>query len=158
MATPTIRIALHGDKQILARLKGVIPRLRKKALMKAARIAMKPLHAKARSSAPKGETGQLRKSIKLKAMKKNRRGVVGIAVATSDGFFQGKTFYGGFQEFGWHSGKRTTAIRNKTVPDDRKWNEGKHFIEQAYQGGKEQAARTFNSELSAQLDFIAKGG
>jgi HK97 gp10 family phage protein len=163
MSVPMIRMSLFGDKQVMARLKGVIPRLRKKALTKAARVAMRPLLSSAKQKAPK-KSGALRKSLKMRTMKRSRV-KVGVYIATSDKFFQGETFYGAFQEFGWHTGKRAANLRTKGQwsgvggeQDKRTMVPGKHFIEQAYLSGREGASDTFVTELGNQLDYIAKGG
>lgn len=100
-----LRLDISGDKAIMRKLKGMVPAARKKVLSKAARTAMKPVLATAKSNAPK-QSGALRKAIKLRAKKKNRRGVVGVSVAVGAKWFVGDEFYGAFQEFGWKSGPR----------------------------------------------------
>jgi HK97 gp10 family phage protein len=175
MAVPMIRMSLFGDKQVMARLKGIAPRLRKKALTKAARMAMRPLLQAAKANAPKA-SGALRKSIKMRAMKRNRRGVVGVYVATGEKFFKGDQFYGGFQEFGWKTGPRRPSkegskfiepgrpgalrINQESLKRYRNRRQvlGRHFIERAYTQGREGASDTFVTELGNQLDYIAKGG
>lgn len=163
MATPVYATNLTGDKQLLKRLRELQPKLQKRGLTKAARLAMKPMHAKAKSSAPK-ESGTLRKSIKLRAMKRSRVRV-GMHISTSESMFEGKTFYGAFQEFGWHVGKRDNKLRSRgkwsgigTELDKRKFIPGKHFIEETYQNGKEKAARQFVDETEKQLHLLANGG
>lgn len=159
-----IRVAMHGDKQVMSRLKGVVPRLRRKVLGKAARIAMKPLLQNAKANAPKGKTGLLRKAIKLRAMKRSRV-KVGVYIAIGDKMFEGQTFYGAFQEFGWRVGKRDKSLRQRgiwsgvgTDQDKRQEVPGRHYIEDAYKHGRAAAVERFTMELTAQLDTIAKGG
>lgn len=105
MAGNIIRFSVYGDKQIMLRLKGVIPRLRRKVLMQSSREAMKPLLGAAKKRSPH-KSGTLRKSLKMRAMKRNRRGLIGVHISTSDKWFGGDEFYGAFQEFGWNTGRR----------------------------------------------------
>jgi HK97 gp10 family phage protein len=162
----TFRIDIRGDKEVMAKLNSLVPKMRKRALTRSIRAAMKPVLTNAKSNAPKGDTGQLRKSVKLRAMKRNRRGIVGIHVSTSDKAFQGDQFYGGFQEFGWHVGKRSNKLRKRgkwsgigTEEDERRMVSGKHFIEEAYSSSKKQTAlETFKRQFAIEFDRVVKGG
>jgi HK97 gp10 family phage protein len=150
-----IKLTVRGDKAIMRKLKGMVPAARKKVLTKAARTAAKPLLQQARSNAPT-RTGALRKAIKLRAKKKNRRGVVGVSVAVGAKWFVGDEFYGAFQEFGWKAGTRPG--KNSKEPDTRPQIEGKHYIERAYQTGGQRALRTFMDEVPREIEKLMVGG
>lgn len=72
---------LSGDKALEARLKALPATLEKKALRQALRQAFKPVLAEARAETP-ADTGRLRKSLKLRALKTKRRGRLGVVIAT----------------------------------------------------------------------------
>jgi HK97 gp10 family phage protein len=160
----TVAVNISGDKALLRRLKSLVPRARKQALTRSARVAMKPLLANAKSQAP-SKSGVLRKAIKLRAMKRNRRGIVGIFVDMSEKRFQGDTYYGAFQEFGWHAGKRDKSLRVRgkwsgvgSAADKRKAIAGKHFMEQAFDTGRSGAEQVFKRQLWVEMDRIIRGG
>jgi HK97 gp10 family phage protein len=78
------------------------PKTREKIEKQAARTAAKVVQKRAQQHAPVDE-GDLRKSIKVRALKRSRKNrKVGVRVVTSasDNLFQGKQFYGGFLEYG----------------------------------------------------------
>ena len=160
----TFQLRVRGAKDIERRLKQIVPRLRKQVLTKAARVAMRPIMQAAKSRAPR-LTGQLKKAIRMRAMKKSRVRV-GIYVAGAEQWFQGDQFYLAFQEFGWHIGKRSNKLRSRGkwsgiggADDTRRFRDGKHFIEQAFDAGKQQALDTFTSEVRHNLhQAITTGG
>lgn len=138
----------------MRKLKTMIPKTRKKVLGKAARTAMKPVLAQARANIPV-KSGQMRKATKLYALKKNRRGNIGVRISCGEKQFTGDQYYGSFQEFGWHPGRRTT----KTVTDSREWREGGHFVQEAYESGGERALQTFMAEVPREIEkMMAQGG
>lgn len=107
MADPTlISMSLTGS-EAAARLFDELPdKVRKGAIRKALRAAAKTVAADARRGAPH-LTGDLESSIKVRAAKGSKgkrlpKGQVGIAVSSSAtaNMYEGKTFYGGFIEFG----------------------------------------------------------
>jgi HK97 gp10 family phage protein len=146
-----ITLSVRGDKAIMRRLKELPRNLRKRALQTAARTAMKPVLAAARSGLPTA-SGALRKAIKSKSWPKNRKGLVGQRVVISDRWFVGDEFYGAFQEFGWKTGKRQSS-KDKQVKE-RKQILGKHFIEAAFQTKGETAMRTFLTEVPKAIEKV----
>ncbi|MEX1040191.1 MAG: HK97-gp10 family putative phage morphogenesis protein [Pirellulaceae bacterium] len=92
------KLMVTGDKEIDAILTGLPARIQKAAMRKTMRPAMKIIEKEAKRLAPV-ETGDLKKSIKVKAMKRSRKHI-GIHVIVSDGFFKGDQFYAAFHEFG----------------------------------------------------------
>lgn len=151
-----ITFDVHGHAAILKRLKKLPIRLRKQAITRAGRIAMRPILIAARANAPKGETGTLRKSIRLRALKRESTKTrwAGVRVATSDVWYTGPEFYAAFQEFGWHSGRRTNAIRKGIVKDTRKWNPGQHYLEETYKAHGDRALKTFFAVLPKEIEKL----
>lgn len=54
-----------------------------KMLRTAAKLAIYPIHRQTKALAPKGSTGNLRKSIKVAVIKKNKRGFIGQRVTAA---------------------------------------------------------------------------
>ena len=134
MGANTIVIRVRGLKECLARFKELPNKYVKAALRKGMRAGQKILTAASKANAPVA-TGRLQANIKTRAGKRSRKGVV-MATVLGEGFYQGKTFYGAFQEFGWHAGKRTAAMQRAqrhglSGAGGRKHIEGKHFMEKA---------------------------
>jgi HK97 gp10 family phage protein len=90
---------LKGADKLLAALKDLEPKLAKGVLSKAMRAGAKPILETAKAMAPV-DTGDLRRSLKIRAIKRNRKGRVGVVISTDKGFFKGDTFYAAFHEFG----------------------------------------------------------
>jgi HK97 gp10 family phage protein len=106
------RVTITGLKELDRQL-GELPKaLGKKIVRKAVREAARPVLADAKAAVPV-DSGDLKKSLKLKAFKRSRKrpGTFGIQVCTRSGWFQGKQFYGGMVEFGHKVGKRTNRIK-----------------------------------------------
>lgn len=77
-----------GFPELDRKLKALEPKLQKKVLRQSIRAAMKPVLSAARSNAPvKTDTLKIRKYIKLAALKRTRRAVLGVEVVVkgSDG-------------------------------------------------------------------------
>jgi HK97 gp10 family phage protein len=141
----------------------------------ALRAGGKPVLAAAKANAPK-KSGSLRKSLKLRAGKRSRRGiyVVTLLLSTSkdDNLFTGKAFYGAFQEFGFKLGKR---IGGKATRDGRKVSQrlllggrwitlkagkyiaGRHFLEQAHKQKGPESLKIIMQKLASGLETVAKG-
>ena len=102
-----------GFKELDRKLRDFEPKVAKKAVRRASREALRPVHRAAQRNAP-FETGLLEQSIKVRAIKRTRK-AIGSQVTTREGFFQGETFYGAFQEFGWMTGKRGSENRRPVL-------------------------------------------
>lgn len=95
-----IDIRLVGDKKLTAALKALPLKFQKKVVRKALRDAAKIVLPVVRANTPI-DTGNLKNSIRVKALKFSRRsGKFGVGVQTGIGFYIGKQFYGAFQELG----------------------------------------------------------
>lgn len=113
-------------KQIMRMYDTLGKKLANKIIKRETRPFSKMITAKAQSNAPV-KTGRLRKSIKTRVVKNSKKSklkIIGTSTITGEGFFKGDTYYGGFQEFGWHVGSRSLG-------DDRRFVEGKHYMKKA---------------------------
>ena len=120
-----VTVTIAGTRELAKLLKSLPENEVKKAIRKGTRAGSKVIARVAARRAPR-KTGALARSIKVRAMKR-RRNRVGTVVVAGNKTFTGDTFYGGFQEFGWHIGKRRTS--NGT--GSRRFREGEHFFERA---------------------------
>ena len=93
---------MTGDRQANRNLRALEAKIAKKITRTAAREGLRPVLAAARRLAPRGETGVLRKTIKLKSLKRSRS-AIGARVTSGTregGDYTGKAFYGAFLEYG----------------------------------------------------------
>jgi len=92
------KVTLIGEKELLKKLKRIPAKDAKKAIRKGTRAGAKMLVPEVKANTPK-RTGLLKKSVKVRSLKKSRVRT-GVAVQMGKGAFVGKTFYGGFAEYG----------------------------------------------------------
>lgn len=159
-----ISFKLHGIERTIAALEWLDKKVRRKVVSKAMRAGAKVIQQRAKANAPKGETGNLKRAITVRASKyigrrKKNRNEVSFNAQIGAGNFKGKTFYGAFQEFGHHVGKRSTALRDykrATGEDPRRFIEGKHFIERAGKQGEGEAVSVIISTLRQGIEEAAK--
>ncbi len=166
-----VAIDLSGDKELIAALNNLTPALEKKALRTALRESSKPILSAAKARAPR-DTGALKKSLRIKAFKRTRKGKVGFSIGTSSlgSAYQGKQFYGAFQEYGWHTGKRTNEIRRSQsaarrgsttakqalLGDSRKFIEGRKYMRQAYTSQKQATLTLMRQRIFEAIDRTVK--
>lgn len=100
-----VTIVLTGSEALNRKLLELTSKQAKEAIRKAARPALQPTLQMARALCPV-KSGKLRRSLKIRAIRRTRTGV-GMRVATYGSSFAGKTFYGGFIEWGWKTGTRS---------------------------------------------------
>ena len=102
----------------------------KSAMRKGCRWGAKIIAASVKSGTP-SKTGKLVRSLKVRAIKRSRKGV-GVMTVFGDGWYAGDTFYGAFLEFGHRIGKRRGKSTRKGGPGDtRKEIKGSHFMQNA---------------------------
>ena len=126
MAKP---ISIEGDKKLQKKLSKMLPAAAKKAVRKGTRDGCKIIAKEAKSRAPV-ETGQLKRSIKVRAIKANRKSV-GCRVVCQFKNKEGETqavFYAPFVEFG-HESPHGIPV------------EGLHFIEEATEATATEAGK-----------------
>lgn len=114
---------IKGYEKIDRMLRTLDTKVARKVSRQAMRAGAKIVEAQAEANAPVGKPytrkgkehkpKTLKRSIKIRAFKKNRKGRIGFNVGTSggDNLFAGEAFYGGFQELGYRVGKRTNEVK-----------------------------------------------
>lgn len=136
MAEVQIEIDPKQIARIQRRLSEVPKKLGNKWTKKGLREGAKVVQKEARRGAPK-KTGQTRRAIKVKSLRKQKNSIA-MDLQIGEGDYKGDQYYASFQEFGWHVGSRKLG-------DNRKWIEGKHFLEKAYKSkGAEAADKAVN--------------
>lgn len=146
---------LTGDKELNRKLAALKSTKAKQAIRKASRAALRPIHADAKSNAPKNR-GDLRKGIKLRALKRSRSRI-GAQVTSS-------VAHGAPQEYGWKAGRRTrnsdiglargqrrdsTAKAAATKRDgSRRTIAGKKFMERAAKSKQSKALAIYRRETA----------
>lgn len=146
-AGTAVDITILGDKKLQRKLKGLTPALQKKALRKALRAGAKIVAATARQMAPK-RTGAVKRSIKVKAMKRSR-GRLGVQVVTGEGWFIGPEFYAAFVELGHHIGRRGLGGQRTHVP-------GSGFLRKAARQQRGAALGAIRDELARAVTELAR--
>jgi HK97 gp10 family phage protein len=122
---------ITGIKEIQRAFRELPDDLLGQLVRQAIRKGLKPVLAAVKAGAPR-KSGALARAIKIRALAKRKRGVIALEIRVGDGDFKGTTFYGGFQELG------TSKMK------------GRHFMAEAFDGTKEEAAATI-------MDLVAKG-
>jgi len=160
MAKSVVSTVSAGDKwfdvgfeielqDAVERLKGLEPKVRKKIIRQAIRPAMKIVQRDAIARAPRGESGLLKKSIKVRAFKRSRT-KIGVSVSTAKGWFKGDAFYGGFQEWGWKQGKRSLGSMRRHIP-------GFGYMQGAYESKGDEARDVAMTGILLAVDEVWKG-
>lgn len=154
-------LRIQGDKQLIRKFNELPVKVEKTIARKATREAGRPMLAEAKRNAPVA-TGKLRKSLKLRALRRSRKGRVGVTVGTSNREFSGEQFYGAFQEYGYHLGKRTSSVRKEqrlarrgrlgSTRDSRRFVEGTHYLERAFATKQGESQRIMQRELWAGIE------
>jgi HK97 gp10 family phage protein len=165
-------IVLTGSEELNRKLAELSGPKAKMAIRKASRVALRPVAEQAKSNAPR-KSGRLGRSIKVKAIRRSRSRV-GARVTSSgtDHQFKGRTFYGGFQEYGWKSGRRTrnadfgvsrrkrrTAAQSAaaTARDSaRRQVPGKQFMKRAARSKRQVALGIYRSETRRWIRELSK--
>lgn len=139
------KVYLTGDKQADRRLKAIEAKLAGKIVRQATRQALKPVHLAARRNAPK-DSGQLRRSIKIRALPRSRSRV-GARVTSGSGKsdFTGEAYYGGFQEWGWVAGT-----------NNRRRIKGKEFMGRAAKDKRQSAVTIYRGHIRRELEREAR--
>lgn len=147
MATRTVLIT--GDAAVNRKLARLRTTEAKKVLRKAARPAMKPVLNQIRSAARAFKrTGQLAKSIKLRALPRSRKRF-GVRIIA-------KTKYAAPQEWGWRIGTKGSGRRGRIY--DRRTGrvrrkiEGKFFMKHAADKQRPAALRIYNRKIAQGIE------
>lgn len=154
-----VTFILTGSDRLNAKLRALTTQQAKAAIRSEARPALQPTLREARALCPVRE-GKLRRSIKVRAIRRSRTRV-GMRVTTSksDNAFSGKTFYGGFINWGWKVGKRrrVSLRRSRTdTSDTRKKIAGTNFMNRAARRTRYTALRIYSRGIVAYIRTITK--
>lgn len=133
MALATVDI--RGQRETIRALETLSAKLQRKAIAKSSRIAGKLLMAAGKARAPV-DTGALKQSIKVRAIKRNRRGDVGVVVGTSQREFVGDLFYGAMVEYGTEK------------------MQARPYMRPAYEENKDEIISTFQREIRNQVTSL----
>lgn len=74
MARGGLKITIQGEKTLTRKLAALESKVARKVVRQAMRAAMKAMLAEVKQNVPVGETGDMKASTKLRAMKRSRRG------------------------------------------------------------------------------------
>jgi HK97 gp10 family phage protein len=172
MPIPTVIIT--GDETLNMKLNLMRSQDAKKAIRQASRKALRPVKAAVKRETPK-QSGKLRRSFRIRTMKRSRLRVgARLTTSAADSLFQGKQYYGAFQEFGWKAGRRVTnadlgASRRKrrttsqqqlakNLNASRREVPAKNFIKRGAEGAKDAAIGIYRSELAKAFETLVGTG
>lgn len=129
----SVSFDIKGLDKLIKDLKQLEPKVQKKVVRKTLREGSKVIHREIKSNTVPVDSGDLRKSIKVRAGKR-KRNTISVTIQTSDkeNVFTGDQYYGAFQEFG-----------TSKMP-------GKHYMEKAFNSKEEEAK-------AKMMDILAKG-
>ena len=132
---PAVNMTLAGDKALVAKLDALPKVIHNKAVKKASRSLCRRIESIAKATVPTRKkmlrdgsmkaykSGQLKKAIRWKAMKRSRVRQ-GHVVMVGKGWFRGDTFYGAFIELGTEKMRprpflrpAATAVRGRIRPE-----------------------------------------
>lgn len=157
------RIILKGHEELISKLAKLSVRVQRKSLRKALRAGAKVVLPVAKAKAPVA-TGALRDSIKVRSAGRMKRGRVGMLVETSEGNFQGKTYYGGPVEYGYKKQPAYIAKDGRWVSHKRRTNAvgvrnmkakpvaGKFFMRDATNETRDRASQKMADVLKAEIE------
>lgn len=168
-----VKVVLTGDDELNRKLAALTNQQAREAIKKAARPALKPCLQTARRVAPK-RSGKLRRSIKIRAIARSRSRIgARVTTSASDNVYSGKTFYGGFQEWGWRVGKRTSNAdfgadkgKRRTIAqrlqatarnNTRKKIPGLNFLKKSANSTREECMYLYQTSIKDYIEKVAKG-
>jgi hypothetical protein len=140
MSQPTIGISITGFPVIDRKLRDLEPKLARKLVRQSARKAAAPVLATAQARC-KRRSGALAKSLKIRALKRTRKAVIGVRVVTGADFFKGEQFCGGQIEYGAPGHKTFGRGLSPLAPYP--------FMRPAHDENKQTVLAIFRSELTA---------
>lgn len=132
-----LRVKITGFANVDKKLADLEKKVATKVIRQAMRKAAKPVLEAAINNAPVGETGELKKNIKIKAGKRSRYKTT-LKVQTGEGDYKGDTFYASFVEFGSES------------------QPAQGFMRRAYDSESEKAKQIAISEIIKGLNNLKK--
>lgn len=153
-------VHFSGGPELKRQLEGLKKSFAKKVVNKAARAAARPILERAKANCPV-DTGALKKSIKMRAVRSNRSGYAGVWIAPGTreelGIPQGaKYYYPSAVEFGRRpKGSGVSAGGRTKSKKERGKNPGMHakpFLRPAFDSLKDTSYGIFRDELGKIID------
>lgn len=138
-----VKIQVQGNKQLADAFKQLRTTEVKKIARKGLRAGAKEIHRETVARSPVGITKQLKKSFKVRAMKRSRN-KIGVLVQSGKGFFVGDTFYSGFVAFGHKVGHRRLGDSRKEVPPNE-------FMKEAAESAAPKAIEVMTATMKTEL-------
>lgn len=127
-------VTITGWEPLRAKLKALPTKVQRRVVRPAMRDAGKIVLASAKNTVPTGATGNLSRSLRLRAKKRTRKGTIGVNVSAGAAFFRGPTFYGGFVEYGTRKMK------------------GRHFMQAAFDRSSASANAVAMAKIAAGIE------
>lgn len=149
-------IKLTGARELDLALRNLDRKIARKLVRQALRAGAKIIRDEAQQNAPV-LSGQLKKSIKVRAAKSRRRGVIRLQVQTADGDYAGDEFYASFIEYGFmkqetrrlEDGSLISLKRGSGTPT---YFPPRPFMRPAFESKKHEAARLVETTLRESIE------
>lgn len=132
-------MTITGLEELDAAMRELPKKIARQGIRKPLRAGAKVVLAEAKRNAPRGVTGNLRRSLKVRAGKR-KKGIISMRVTTSEGWFKGDEFYAGFVEFGTKE-RRHRSGRSVGAVTARK------FVRKAYLATKDRVSTQLKSDI-----------
>ena len=130
---------IKGTDKLLKALKTIPGTVVNKILRTELRAGTKEIAADIKELAPVGETGVLRRAIRVRASKK-KRGRIGFEAQIGEGSFKGDSYYGAFVDLGT-SGQKP-----------------QHFMERGFEKKADELKTSIPTKIWAGIKNATKGG
>lgn len=127
-------VKVEGLPQLIKALTAFEKKVMNKGLKKCFRDGSKVIAKAVKDETPKGQSGFLRKAIKVRAAKR-KKNRIGVNVQIGEGNFKGDSFYGGFVEFGTKTADGKVKIK------------GRRFMKKGFDKSKDAAAAAMVESL-----------
>ena len=138
-----VSFTLTGDAELNRALAAIKEKTAKDFVRKASREVLKQ-HVWAFATATPRRSGALSRDIKVRAVTRSRTKVGARITTGAGGLFRGKTFYGGFQEWGWKTGSRKSTSRRQI--------EGKRFLRNTADRKRDVIVAQYRERLRAMIE------
>lgn len=147
LKTAAGNIKIEGADELRKALETLPIELQKKVLRKALRRGARPIRDETKRTAPK-DTGLLRRSFTVRALKTRSSGLVGVKITTA-----GKAPHAHLVELGTQERtQKTTGRRTGRI------SPGLHFMAKAAETKKDEAVRILSEEIRVGVEREAKRG
>lgn len=136
-----------GGRELEAKLKELDEKVSGKIVGNGLRAGAKIIYQAGEANVPV-RTGNLQRGLQIRPLRTTRQGYKSIDVGVGAKWFHGPTFYAAFVEWGHRLGSRKLG-------DKRKFVEGEHYIEYAYDDKASEAADAIVDVIRAGIEAVA---